>query len=106
MTKADNKDLVEAGRETRFGVDWPGRRCLAKTRRSTPCQKAALKGKTRCRLHGGKSSGAKTVERKARVVAANTKHGRRSQGHVEKVKQIHADLKRITRGLRQAGLIS
>ena len=59
MTKADNKDLVEAGRETRFGVDWSGRRCLAKTRRSTSCQKAALKGKTRCRLHGGKSTGVK-----------------------------------------------
>ena len=45
MTKADNNNFVEAGRETRFGVDWPGRRCLAKTRRSSLCQKAALKGR-------------------------------------------------------------
>jgi glucans biosynthesis protein len=29
--------------------------CGAKTRLSTPCQKPALVGKKRCRLHGGKS---------------------------------------------------
>ncbi len=28
-------------------------RCLAKTRKGTPCMRAAAKGKTRCRLHGG-----------------------------------------------------
>jgi len=26
----------------RFGPDWPGRRCGAKTRRGTPCQKPSL----------------------------------------------------------------
>lgn len=34
-------------------------RCGAKTRRSTACQSPAVKGKSRCRLHGcGKGSGA------------------------------------------------
>ena len=34
-------------------------RCLAKTRRGTPCQSPAVHGKKRCRMHGcGKGSGA------------------------------------------------
>ena len=37
-----------------FGPDWPGRRCGAKTRRGTPCQKPALHSKSRCQLHGGR----------------------------------------------------
>ena len=105
MTKVDYKDLVEAGRATRFGSDWPGKRCLAKTRRSTPCQKAALKGKTRCRLHGGKSTGPRTLEGKARSIAAHTKHGRRSREHVEKVKAINSELRRLTYQLKRDGLI-
>ena len=106
MTKADNKHLVEAGRETRFGVDWPGRRCLAKTRRSTLCQKAALKGRNRCRLHGGLSTGPRTPEGKARTIAAHTKHdGRRSREHVEKVKAINSELRRLTYELKWDGLI-
>ena len=28
-------------------------RCLAQTRRGTPCQSPAVAGKTRCRMHGG-----------------------------------------------------
>ena len=105
MKKADNKDLVEAGRETRFGVDWPGQRCLAKTRRSTSCQKAALKGRNRCRLHGGLSSGPKTAEGKARTIAAHTKHGRRSREHAENVKAINGELRRLTYELKRDGLI-
>ena len=105
MTKADYKDLVEAGRETRFGVDWPGQRCLAKTRRSTPCKKAALKGRNRCRLHGGCSTGPRTPEGKARCIAAHTKHGRRSREHVEKVKAINAELRWLTNQLKLEGLI-
>jgi hypothetical protein len=97
--------MVEAGMATRFGVDWPGRRCLAKTRRSTSCQKAALKGTTRCRLHGGKSTGPRTEEGKARTIAAHTKHGLRSKAHVEKVKAINAEIRRITYELKRDGLI-
>jgi hypothetical protein len=33
-------------------------RCGAKTRGGTPCQRPALRGRTRCRLHGGLSPGA------------------------------------------------
>jgi hypothetical protein len=101
----NHKPLIEVGRATRFGPDWPGKRCLAKTRRGTPCQKAALKGKTRCRLHGGLSTGSRTAEGKARSIAAHTKHGRRSKAHVAQVKAINAELRRITNELKRGGWI-
>ncbi len=41
-----------------FGPSWPGRRCGARTRRGTACQKAALTGRARCRNHGGVKGGA------------------------------------------------
>jgi len=34
------------------------RRCGAKTRNGKPCRSPAVQGKTRCRMHGGKGSGA------------------------------------------------
>jgi hypothetical protein len=67
------------GLETRFGPDWPGVRCLAKTRRGTECQKPANKGRVRCQLHGGRSTGPKTPEGRARIAAANFKHGNRTK---------------------------
>ena len=33
-------------------------RCGAKTRSGTPCQSPTMKGKQRCRMHGGNSPGA------------------------------------------------
>ena len=50
-------------------------RCGAKTRRGSPCQEPAMKN-GRCRLHGGKSTGARTPEGLRRIVEANLKHGR------------------------------
>ena len=41
-----------------------------------PCSKFPLEGKRRCRLHGGLSTGPKTVAGRAAVSAANIKHGR------------------------------
>ncbi len=42
-----------------FGPDWPGRRCGARTRHGSACRRPALRGKNRCQLHGGKSTGVK-----------------------------------------------
>ena len=42
---------------------------------------------------------------KARAAAAHTRHGRRSRAHVEKVKAINAELRRITLALRRDGFI-
>ena len=56
-------------------------------------------------MHGGLSTGPKTLEGKARVAAANTKHGRRSAAHVEKVKAINGEIRPITFELKRDGFI-
>jgi len=105
VKKVNHAELIEAGMATRFGPGWPGTRCLAKTRRGTLCQNPAIGGRTRCKLHGGRSTGPRTAEGKSRSIAAHTKHGRRSREHVEKVKAINAELRRITYELKRVGLI-
>jgi len=40
-------------------------RCGARTRSNRPCQSPAVAGKTRCRMHGGKGSGAPKGNRNA-----------------------------------------
>lgn len=52
-------------------------RCGARNRRGEPCRLYPLKGATRCKLHGGRSTGAKTPEGRKRVQAAATTHGLR-----------------------------
>jgi hypothetical protein len=76
--KGNVQRLAEIGLSTRFGPDWPGKRCLAKTRRSRECQRPAITGSGRCRLHGGRSTGPRTQEGRALIAAANTKHGQRT----------------------------
>ncbi|WP_311030583.1 HGGxSTG domain-containing protein [Mesorhizobium koreense] len=56
-----------------FGIDWPGKRCGAKTRQGTACLKPALSGRKRCQLHGGRA-GAPTGMRNG-----NYKHGRNTK---------------------------
>ena len=77
--------------------------CLAKTRSGVPCQKHPIAGRTRCRLHGGLSTGPKTPEGKAACVAAHWKHGRRSKTFVEARKKIWAELRRVEKEMRQGG---
>ena len=78
--------LAAIGLPTRFGPDWPGERCLAKTRRGTECQRPAITGAGRCRLHGGRSTGPRTKEGLARITAANTKHGRKTKERLAEAK--------------------
>ncbi len=47
--------------------------CGARTRKGTPCRAKALSGKQRCKFHGGKSTGPRTVEGKARIAEAQRK---------------------------------
>ena len=81
------------------------KRGAAKTRSGAPCQKHPIAGRTRCRLHGGMSTGPRTPEGKAACVAAHWKHGRRSNAHVEARKQIWTELRRVERSMRATGLI-
>src|SRR5262245_41414723 len=55
-------------------------RCGARSRRSgKPCRAPAIRGKRRCRMHGGLSTGPRTAEVLERSRRANWKHGRYSQ---------------------------
>lgn len=53
-------------------------RCGARNRRGTPCRCPAMQN-GRCRLHGGLSTGPKTLAGIERIRKAITKHGRYSQ---------------------------
>ena len=105
MKTVNHEKLGQAGMATRFGPDWPGRRCGAKTRTGGACQNPAIKDRSRCKLHGGRSTGPRTPEGKARSIAAHTKHGRRSRAHVAGVKAINAELRRVILECKRAGLL-
>ena len=96
---------LEKGIPWLFGPDWQGQRCDAKTRKGTACQKPPLIGKARCRLHGGLSTGTKTLKGKASIVAAHWKHGRRSRAFTEARKKIWAELRAIEARMREDGFI-
>ena len=94
------KDNVTIGIELRFGPDWPGQRCGAKTRRGTACQCPANKKNRRCRLHGGASTGAKTEESQARILAANLCHGKCTKDKLEERRENAANGREIRKELR------
>ena len=54
-------------------------RCNAKTRSGGVCRRAGNHKNGRCHLHGGKSTGPRTEEGRARIAAAQFKHGNRSK---------------------------
>ena len=70
------KGRFQKGNNFRFGTDWPGQRCGAKTRKGTPCQRPAYKRNGRCSLHGGRSTGPKAEDGLARLTVARTTHGK------------------------------
>ena len=80
--------------------------CGAKTRSGSPCKKIPLAGKRRCRLHGGLSTGPKTAEGKARISAAQYKHGRyvnyRAKRQLEKY--FFAQIRHLRAEARSAGI--
>ena len=100
------------GASTRFGPDWPGQRCGARTKTGTPCQRAAVKQTGRCTRHGGKSTGPRTEAGRARVAAAQFKHGRLTKEARAEAKrraavgrEVRAELKAIERWALSEGLL-
>ena len=103
----------EVARHWQFGPDWPGLRCGAKTRSGAPCKNPAIAGKQRCRLHGGRSTGAKTPEGRAKLRALHLKHGRSTTAAKEQAKRraavgraVRAELKEIEREAIANGLLA
>jgi hypothetical protein len=75
-------------------------RCLAKTRRGTPCQRPACVNqqtgkRLRCNLHGGRSTGPRTPEGRERCRLAGFRHGRRSQAYEAARREERALLRRV-----------
>ena len=108
MTKSN----LEKGIPWRFGPNWPGKRCLAKTRRGTACQRAAYKHNGRCALHGGRATGPETQRGLQRISEANLKHGRQTkdklaaQRHAAAVgRRVMGELKQIENAIIDAGLM-
>jgi len=86
--------------------------CLAKTRSGGLCQRAGSPKNGRCHLHGGASTGPRTEEGRARIAAAQFKHGGRSKAFVEarrannaKGRAIKHELKSIEAGAVHDGLL-
>jgi hypothetical protein len=77
-------------------------RCGAKarTRGGAPCRNAAMRN-GRCRMHGGRSTGARTPEGQERARLANMRHGRRSQQTIEARRAVRAEVRRIQAELQQ-----
>lgn len=81
-------------------------RCQARSKRSgAQCRKAAMRGKTACRTHGGASTGPKTEHGRNRCAAAKTVHGRETRP----IRAIRAtklrELRGLERLLRENGLL-
>ena len=59
-----------------FGQNTPAPRCQALSKRShEQCKKAAVRGKDKCRMRGGASTGPVTAEGRKRCAEAKTVHG-------------------------------
>lgn len=71
-------------------------RCGAKTRAGNPCRQAAVKGKRRCRMHGGTNPGAPLGNRN------NWKHGRYSADAIATRAMIRA---LVREGRELAGMV-
>ena len=95
------KGNVKIGIEWRFGPDWPGQRCGAKTRQGTGCQRPANKKNGRCRLHGGASTGPRTLDGRERISQVNMRHGKYTKDKLEKQRENAALGREINKELRQ-----
>ena len=84
----------------------PFKQCGSTGKRSgLPCKQPAMKN-GRCRLHGGKSTGAKTPQGKAEQRLGNFKHGCYSQETKEEwqlIKQLFQDSKHTIEAVRGGG---
>ena len=82
-------------------------RCNAMSKRTRQrCGNPAIKGKTKCKFHGGRSTGSKTPEGKARQIEANTIHGRETRAIREERSAKLAELYELEMLGRELGLVN
>ena len=101
IKKTTKRNLLN-GIPWRFGPNWPGKRCEAKTRKGTPCQRPAKLPVGRCRLHGGASTGPRTEDGLKRLADSKTIHGTftklersKAKARAERVRIIRRELKEL-----------
>lgn len=75
-------------------------RCGAKTRKGTPCKGAAMKN-GRCRMHGGKSTGPRTLEGIERIRQAHLKHGLYTKEAIASRKELRLLLREIKKTIEK-----
>ena len=81
--------------------------CNALSKRTRQrCGNPAIKGKTKCKHHGGRSTGSRTPEGKARQIAANTIQGRETRTIRQERSAKLAELYELEMLGRELGLIS
>lgn len=82
-------------------------RCRARTRNATDCLAPAIRGRRRCRLHGGHSTGPLTSQGRERSRQANIKHGyfsAEAKAERQRVRKMIEDAKLLARDLREGSL--
>jgi hypothetical protein len=80
--------------------------CNALSKRTRQrCGNPAIKGKTKCKFHGGRSTGSKTPEGKARQIEANTIHGRETRAIREERSAKLAELYALEKEMRSMGMV-
>lgn len=101
------------GVEWRFGPDWPGQRCEAKTRQGAGFQGPANKKNGRCKLHGSASIGPRIPDGRERILQANMRHGRHTKETLEKHRintavgrALRKELRQIEQGLVKEGTLA
>ena len=95
------KNNVKIGLEWRFGTNWPGVRCGARTRRGSACQRPAKKSNGKCRLHSGASTEPKTEVGRLRISEANLRHGKFTKDKLKLERERAAKEREIKKELRQ-----
>jgi hypothetical protein len=106
------KGNVTIGLETRFGPNWPGERCCARTKSGGACQRPAVKRTGRCSRHGGKSTGPRTQAGRDKIAALHTTHGRltkekreAARKRAEVGREVRARIKEIEKNLIEQGVL-
>ena len=80
--------------------------CNALSKRTRQrCGNPAIKGKTKCKFHGGRSTGSRTPEGKTRQIEANTIHGRETRAIREERSAKLAELYEIEKEMRKMGMV-
>jgi len=95
------KGNVTIGLETRFGPNWSGVRCGAKTKAGGACQPPAVKKTGRCTRHGGKSTGPKTQAGRDKIAGVHTTHGRTTKAERAKARHRSKVGREVMRELRE-----